>query len=56
MKVIFKNNYLPIILTLPGMAFAQPASTGSGHAYPTKPIRIIVAYTPAGAPTSSRVQ
>mgnify|MGYP001566146085 FL=1 len=29
-------------------AVAQPASTGSGQAYPTKPVRIIVAAAPGG--------
>ena len=41
MKKSLKNNYLAILLAAPCMAFAQ--------AYPSKPIRIIVAYTPAGA-------
>ena len=27
---------------------AQPASTGSGQAYPAKPIRMVVPYPPAG--------
>lgn len=27
---------------------AQPASTGSGQAYPTKPVRMVVPYPPAG--------
>ncbi|RZJ26764.1 MAG: tripartite tricarboxylate transporter substrate binding protein [Haliea sp.] len=30
-------------------AWAQAALTGSGQAYPNKPIRLIVGYTPAGA-------
>lgn len=40
MKSTFKNKWLLSLLILPGMAFAQQ--------YPNKPIRIIVAYTPAG--------
>jgi tripartite-type tricarboxylate transporter receptor subunit TctC len=38
---VIKNKYLLLFLALPGAALAQP--------YPSKPIRIIVAYTPAGA-------
>ncbi len=41
MKIPFKNKYLLLILAMPGMALAQN--------FPAKPIRIIVAYTPAGA-------
>ena len=41
MKILFKNKYLLSLFILPGIAIAQQ--------YPTKPIRIIVAYTPAGA-------
>ena len=41
MKISFKNKYLLFVLALPSAALAQ--------AYPSKPIRIIVAYTPAGA-------
>jgi tripartite-type tricarboxylate transporter receptor subunit TctC len=41
MKISFKNIYLSAIFTVPGVALAQQ--------YPSKPIRIIVAYTPAGA-------
>ncbi len=41
MKIPFKNKYLLLLLAMPGAAFAQP--------FPAKPIRIIVAYTPAGA-------
>jgi tripartite-type tricarboxylate transporter receptor subunit TctC len=29
-------------------AFAQPASTGSGQAYPTKPIRLLIGFPPGG--------
>ncbi len=45
MKIFFKNKYLLLVALLPGMAAAQPALTN----FPAKPIRIIVAYTPAGA-------
>ncbi len=37
---------------LSGPADAQPASTGSGQAYPTRPIRFIVPF-PAGGPTDA---
>ena len=49
MKIFFKNKYVLLAPLLTGTAFAQPALTGAGQAYPSKPIRIIVAYTPAGA-------
>jgi tripartite-type tricarboxylate transporter receptor subunit TctC len=41
MKISFKNKHLYILLALPFTATAQQ--------FPIKPIRIIVAYTPAGA-------
>ena len=43
-------NCLPLIALLAacGGAFAQATSTGSGQAYPVKPIRIIVPAVPAG--------
>ena len=41
MKILFKNKYLLLLGALPAAAVAQQ--------YPSKPIRIIVAYTPAGA-------
>ncbi len=47
---MFKNKYLRIFsllgLALPAAALAQPASTGSGQAYPNRPIRIIAQFTP----------
>ena len=32
-----------------GTAWSQPASTGSGQAYPSKPVRVVVVFPPAGA-------
>ncbi|MGZ5261166.1 MAG: tripartite tricarboxylate transporter substrate binding protein, partial [Burkholderiales bacterium] len=29
-------------------ALAQTTSTGSGHAYPTKPVRMVLGYPPGG--------
>lgn len=39
---------LAAALGVSGVAVAQPASTGSGQAYPIKPVRIIVAAAPGG--------
>ena len=45
-----KNKYLYLLFVggviLPAAAAAQPASTSSGQAYPSRPIRIIAQFTP----------
>ena len=46
MRVLLACFLLPLA-TVP--AHAQPASTGSGQAFPVKPIRIIVGFAPGGA-------
>ena len=42
-------NFLFCAFATSGLAvFAQPASTGSGQAYPTKPIRLLTGFAPGG--------
>jgi tripartite-type tricarboxylate transporter receptor subunit TctC len=48
-KIKYLISFILLIVALPNLAFAQATSTSSGPAFPSKPIRIIVAYTPAGA-------
>jgi tripartite-type tricarboxylate transporter receptor subunit TctC len=38
-----------LCLLSPASAHAQPASTGSGQAYPAKPVRLVVANAPGGS-------
>jgi len=43
---------LPLVLALccfPSLLFAQATSTGSGQAYPAKPVRIVVVFPPGGS-------
>ncbi len=45
----FLNGVTATVLTLcASVSIAQPASTGSGQAYPVKPIRVIVPFGPGG--------
>jgi tripartite-type tricarboxylate transporter receptor subunit TctC len=49
MYTILKSGIPLIVLAAASAAaLAQTPSTGSGQAYPNRPIRIVVAYTPAG--------
>lgn len=45
-KIIYLQLPLATALVLPLATLAQPASTGSGQAYPSRPIRIIAQFTP----------
>ena len=50
MKSIFSVVVLVVASTLaPFAAFAQTTSTGSGQAYPAKPVRLLVPWPPGGA-------
>ena len=40
---------LCMVMLIASPAVAQTASTGSGQAYPVKPVRVIVPFPPAGA-------
>ena len=41
--------FVGLIVFACGTAWPQPASTGSGQAYPSKPVRVVVVFPPAGA-------
>ncbi len=47
--MVMKRTMLMVsLLFCANTVVAQPASTGSGQAYPTKPVRMVVPYPPAG--------
>lgn len=50
-----RNLFLIGILALAGTASAQPASTGSGQAYPTKPVRLVTSAVGGGTDFTARL-
>ena len=50
------RTFIAVLALLAGSVAAQPASTGSGQAYPSKPVRVISGFPPgSGADITARV-
>ena len=48
-KIRLLSVWVGLILLACGMAWAQPASTSSGQAYPSKAVRVVIVFPPGGA-------